>query len=66
VFIVGSKKLVLQHALKLEERTHSITPDKMDRTARGRNVGIDEMPYPLTEEEATPTIPESEKTSQPK
>ena len=58
-----SQKLELQHSLKVEEGTHAITPDKMDRTARGRKVANDEMPYPLTEEEATPTIPESEEKS---
>jgi hypothetical protein len=33
----------------------------MNRTARGRNLDNIEMPYPLSEEEATPTTPESEK-----
>jgi hypothetical protein len=47
--------------LKAEEKTDAVTPDKMDRTARGKNGGNDEKPYPLTEEEATPTTPESEK-----
>jgi hypothetical protein len=60
VFIVESRKLRLL-ALKIEEKTHALTPDKMDRTARGRNLENIEMPYPLAEEEATPTIPESEK-----
>jgi hypothetical protein len=60
VIIVESKKLTLQLVLKVEERTCAMTPDKMDRTARGVNVGTFEMPYPLVEEEATPTVPESE------
>ena len=60
MFIVETRKITL-HALKIEERTHALTPDKMDRTARGRSLESTEMPYPLAEEEATPTIPESEK-----
>jgi len=45
--------------LKNEESTHAITPDKMDRTCRIPLViegegGKYQMPYPLTEEEATP------------
>jgi hypothetical protein len=52
---------VLLHKLHVGEKTNAMTPDKMDRTSRGRNVGNIEMPYPLTEEEATPTIPESER-----
>jgi len=60
VFIVESRKIA-RHTIKLEERTHALTPDKMNRTARGRNLDNVEMPYPLSEEEATPTTPESEK-----
>jgi hypothetical protein len=63
-----SRKLSLRFILKDEESTHAITPDKMDRTCRiplviggeGRKY---QMPYPLTEEEATPTVPDSEKTN---
>jgi len=64
--MTGSQKLAPKHSLKVEERTHSMTPDKMDRTARGRSLEKGEMPYPLSEEEATPTTPESEKTPRPK
>jgi hypothetical protein len=60
VVIVVSRKIA-RHTIKLEERTHALTPDKMNRTARGRNLDNIEMPYPLSEEEATPTTPESEK-----
>ena len=51
----------IQNNLKFEEKTNALTPDKMDRSMRGKNVGYKEMPYPLTEEEATPTVSESEK-----
>jgi len=50
----------IQNNLKFEEKTNALTPDKMDRTMRGKILGK-EMPYPLTEEEATPTVSESEK-----
>ncbi|MHB8567741.1 MAG: hypothetical protein ACYC7D_14585 [Nitrososphaerales archaeon] len=56
-----SREPSLQNNLKFEERTNAITPDKLDRSARGRKVAKDEKPYPLTEEEATPSVPESEK-----
>ncbi len=41
-----------QHA-----RTHAITPDKMNRLSR-KTEGYN-LPYPLTEEEATPNVPNS-------
>ena len=44
----------------LQAKTHAITPDKMDRLSRktqGNN-----LPYPLTEEEATPHVPISNET----
>jgi hypothetical protein len=69
VFIVVSRKLSsLRFILKNEESTHAITPDKMDRTSRiplviGGEVRKYQMPCPLTEEEATPTVPDSEKTN---
>ena len=49
------------------ERTNAMTPDKMDRSTRVSIVESgylkgNQMPYPLTEEEATPSVPESEKT----
>jgi hypothetical protein len=56
-----SQKHSVQYILKVEERTYAITPDKFDRSTRDRKVGNDQMPYPLTEEEATPTVPESER-----
>jgi hypothetical protein len=46
--------------LELQAKTHAITPDKMDRSSRkteGNN-----LPYPLTEEEATPHVPISNET----
>jgi len=61
VFAVESRNRTLQQLLKVEEKTCAITPDKMDRAARGRIFGVVEIPYPLSEEEATPTVPESEK-----
>jgi hypothetical protein len=61
VFIVESKKITLQQIQKVEDGTYAMTPDKMDRTARGRNSGNIELPYPLAEEEATPTIPDSQR-----
>ncbi len=39
-----------------EEPTTAPTPDKLDRAARTPDKG----PYPLTEEEATPSTPRSE------
>ena len=48
--------------MKFEERTNAITPDKLDRSMRGKIIGNNDVPYPLTEEEATPSVPESEKT----
>lgn len=56
-----SQKRSLHYTLKVKERTHAITPDMFDRSARGRKVVNDQIPYPLTEEEATPTVPESER-----
>ncbi len=56
-----SQKRSLHYTLKVEERTHAITPDKFDLSTRGRKVGNDQMPYPLIEEEATPTVPESQR-----
>ena len=44
----------------LQAKTLAITPDKMDRLSRkmeGNN-----LPYPLTEEEATPYVPISNET----
>jgi hypothetical protein len=47
-----------------EENTKAPTPDKMDRSSRGKNQnplsGKKKNPYPLTEEEATPNIPKSQ------
>ncbi len=53
----------IQNNLKFEEKTNAITPDKMDRSMRGEEAGKKEMPYPLTEEEATPSVPESEENT---
>ena len=49
------------------ERTNAMTPDKMDRSTRVNTdvsgyLDMNQMPYPLTEEEATPSVPESERT----
>jgi hypothetical protein len=52
----------IQDNLEFEERTNALTPNKLDRSLRGKIIGIIDAPYPLTEEEATPSIPESEKT----
>jgi hypothetical protein len=40
-----------------EEPTKAPTPDKMDRSTKGRE---ERKPYPLTEEEATPNTPMSQ------
>jgi hypothetical protein len=48
--------------IKPEEKTDALTPDKMDRTQREKD-GKKKRPYPLTEEEATPTSPKSERKS---
>jgi len=46
-----------------EEQTKAPTPDKFDRSTRENHVnpfaGKRQNPYPLTEEEATPTTPKS-------
>ncbi len=53
----------------IERGTKAITPDKMDRSSReAHSEQLDKIkelrkPYPLTEEEATPNIPESESQS---
>ena len=39
-------------------KTHAMTPDKMDRLSRNTEGNI--LPYPLTEEEATPQVPTSD------
>ena len=57
-------KTRIQDNLKFEERTNAITPDKLDRSMRGKIIGSNDVPYPLTEEEATPSVPESEKTAE--
>jgi hypothetical protein len=41
-------------------KTHAMTPDKMDRLSRNTEGNI--LPYPLTEEEATPQVPTSNET----
>jgi hypothetical protein len=41
-------------------KTHALTPDKMDRLPRMTGGNI--LPYPLTEEEATPQVPTSDET----
>ncbi|MDA4131297.1 MAG: hypothetical protein OK457_11050 [Thaumarchaeota archaeon] len=41
-------------------KTHAMTPDKMDRLSRKTEGNI--LPYPLTEEEATPQVPTSDET----
>jgi hypothetical protein len=62
-----------------EEPTVAPTPDKLDRSPRGRARRSDDddggsssslrgrtgaaKPYPLTEEEATPNVPQSERTT---
>jgi hypothetical protein len=50
-----------------EEPTRAPTPDKLDRSARSvkTSVGKRPKPYPLTEEEATPNTPDSERSSKP-
>jgi hypothetical protein len=53
---------VRRRKIKDEEKTHAMTPDKMDRTGKVKGEN-EKTPYPLTEEEATPTTPESEKKS---
>jgi len=40
-----------------EQPTKSLTPDKMDRSMKNRG---DRKPYPLTEEEATPNVSDSQ------
>lgn len=55
-----SQKRSLQYKLKVEERTHVITPISWDISAKGRMVRNYEMPHSRAEE-ATPTVPESEK-----
>jgi hypothetical protein len=60
--LVMVTKTRIRDNLKFEERTNAITPDKLDRSMRGKIVGRNNRPYPLTEEEATPLVPESEKT----
>jgi hypothetical protein len=44
--------------LRKEELTVAPTPDKFDRSLKDKN---DHKPYPLTEEEATPNTPLSQK-----
>jgi hypothetical protein len=60
---VQPRKPGARHKIKAEEKIDSPTPDKMDRTTRGKDPGTDGKPYPLTEEEAAPTTPKSEKKS---
>ena len=60
------KKVSHEDHLNMEEKTHAMTPDKMDRsrretTSESRQSGGKTKLYPLTEEEATPTVPDSEK-----
>lgn len=43
-----------------EEPTKALTPDKLDRSVRPRDQKSSKKPYPLTEEEATPSTPSSE------
>ncbi len=47
-----------EHMNRKEEPTKAPTPDKLDRSMKGAK---DRKPYPLTEEEATPNIPGSQK-----
>ena len=54
------KEFTVLKEKNLQAKTHAITPDKMDRLSRktkGNN-----LPYPLTEEEATPHVPTSNET----
>jgi hypothetical protein len=51
-----NKKPENKDLTRKEEPTIAPTPDKLDRAARTPDKG----PYPLTEEEATPSTPRSE------
>ncbi len=62
MMLIMESKGRIQNNLEFEERTNAMTPDKMDRSMRGRTIGSNDAPYPLTEEEATPSVPESEMT----
>jgi hypothetical protein len=48
-----------------EEPTKAPTPDKLDRAMREntKKISKDPKPYPLTEEEATPSTPKSERAN---
>jgi hypothetical protein len=65
-FNLASLKVTQFVVLPRKERTHAITPDKMDRASRIAFVaeGEYQKPYPLTEEEATPSVANSEKQSE--
>ncbi len=54
----GSKKPENKHMNRKEEPTKAPTPDKLDRSMKEKG---DPKPYPLTEEEATPNTPESQR-----
>jgi hypothetical protein len=58
------KKYANDEMTRKEEHTKAPTPDKLDRSSveREANANTDKKksPYPLTEEEATPTTPKSE------
>ena len=57
------KKIDNAGLTRKEEQTKAPTPDKFDRSTRKNHanplVGKKRNPYPLTEEEATPSTPKS-------
>jgi len=53
------KKPENKDMIRMEETTKAPTPDKLDRSLKDKNDG---KPYPLTEEEATPNSPQSQKS----
>jgi len=55
---MGEDKPGNEHMNRKEEPTKAPTPDKLDRSMKDHK---DRKPYPLTEEEATPNTPKSER-----
>jgi hypothetical protein len=53
------KKTENKDLTRKEEQTKAPTPDKLDRSLKEKK---DTEPYPLTEEEATPNIPKSQRS----